>query len=208
MGLTRLSLQDKHMAACLLKRLAMIANCWLCLCLTALSAAAQDWVKGVGAESLVTDEPLLPKEQLVPVFANTTDEHGVTTEVMVLLSRMQRGGWQAIGTSQDENLFEHWRTVARRVYADFEATELSAEERRKFDLAIDLRIAQFVRLYRGVRAKLQDGSGTSREQLSDEIHHLTTLGNQGLFRQDSLPTRILENLVASRSAKSEQAVSE
>ncbi|MEZ6134177.1 MAG: hypothetical protein R3C53_04610 [Pirellulaceae bacterium] len=142
-------------------------------------------------EQSVQPLPLNPTEKLVLVFSKTTDRHGKTRPVLVFLGRPKNGGWEAIGNGDLSQLQSHWRNVAGRVFADVRARGLNEAELRKLDLAIELTIARFLRLYQGLQQDLLLRSDTPANlEVDVRYEQLRQAGNQGPFDRDSLAARI------------------
>jgi hypothetical protein len=155
---------------------------------------------GNGSASTVYRAPeLLAIEQLVLVLSNATSETGDRQEVLVFLGRTNQRGWEAIGTDDIDELRLHWRSVASRLYAGLRADVLSSQQMDKIDLAVEVSIAQFIRLYTDLRNDFLD-QPDQRSRLAvlaadNRYEQLRQLGREGLFTDGSLVARVIQNML-------------
>ncbi|MBX3422830.1 MAG: hypothetical protein KF752_14850 [Pirellulaceae bacterium] len=147
-----------------------------------------------------TAEPLSPIEQLVLVLSNATDTHGQRQESLVFLGRTKNRGWEAVGITDKEELRLHWRSVADRLLQPYTQAGLSAEQLEKIDLAVELSIVQFQRLYSQLRNDfLHQPDQASRIAVlasDDRYERLRQLGRDGPFASDSLVARVINTVLA------------
>jgi hypothetical protein len=141
---------------------------------------------------------LLAIEQLVLVLSNANTIAGDRQEVLVFLGRTNQKGWEAIGVEDLEQLRSHWRSVATRVLAASLSTEINHRAREKVDLAVELSIAQFLRLYIDLRTDfLSQPDQRSRLAVlanDDRYERLRQMGREGLFTAESLLAKVIERL--------------
>lgn len=141
---------------------------------------------------------LLPIEQLVLVLSNATGASGDRQEVLVFLGRGQQRGWEAIGVDDLEELRSHWRTVASRILAECLPSDLDNQQKERVDLAVELSITQFLRLYIDLRSDfLSQPDQRSRLAVlanDDRYDRLRQLGREGLYTADSLLAKVIQGL--------------
>jgi hypothetical protein len=141
---------------------------------------------------------LLAIEQLVLVLSNANSASGDRQEVLVFLGRSNQRGWEAIGIDDLEELRSHWRSVASRILAESLPPGLEDQRREKIDLAVELSITQFLRLYTDLRSEFLSQTD-QRSRLAvlandDRYDRLRQIGREGLFTADSLLAKVIEGL--------------
>jgi hypothetical protein len=143
---------------------------------------------------------LMAVEQLVLMLSNSSNQEGAPQESLVFLGRAPQQGWSAIGVDDVEELRSHWRSVARRLLAAYNHSRLSQEKKAKIELAVELSITQFVRLYISLRADfLEQPDQKSKVAFianDGRYEQLRLLGREGLFKENSLVGKALHAVLA------------
>jgi hypothetical protein len=154
-----------------------------------------------GPSALATE--LSAFEQLVLVL-NQSDlkeadpKGGRSQQMLVFLGRTKNQGWQAIGLEDSEEFRKHWRTVAMRLLKPYLAEEISQDRLQKVDLAVELSIARFERMYRELRDDfLEQPNQTARMALltgDSRYERLRQMGRDGPFRDGSLLSKVIASM--------------
>lgn len=143
---------------------------------------------------------LLAVEQLILMLSNRSNQDGASHEALVFLGRSPQRGWEAIGLTDVEELRSHWRSVAIRTLAPYVQSDWSPEKKEKIDLAVELSITQFIRLYSNLRADfMQQPDQKARLELltSDgRYEQLRQLGREGIFKESSLIGKAIHTILA------------
>ncbi len=143
---------------------------------------------------------LLAVEQLILMLSNRPNQQGAPQEALVFLGRSQQRGWEAIGVTDQEEFRAHWRSVASRLLAPYAQSDLSADKKEKIDLAVELSIAQFIRLFSSLRIEfLEQPDQKARLALlagDNRYEQLRQLGREGLFKEDSLVGRVVDTVLS------------
>ncbi|MFO0939732.1 MAG: hypothetical protein U0930_03085 [Pirellulales bacterium] len=140
-------------------------------------------------------------DQLVLVLSNATDASGNNRqEVLVFLGRSKNRGWEKIGDGDLEELALHWRTVAQRQMEQYVHSGLSSEQLEKINLAVEVSIAQFQRLYHELRTDFLD-QPDQKSRLAvlandSRYERLRQLGREGFFRENSLVAKTINKALA------------
>lgn len=171
----------------------------LALVMMASMASAQgtgDTVKS-GDDNVVKYRPkeLASVDQLVLILSNAADTNGKRQEVLVFLGRTKSGAWDTVGNTDLEELGAHWRSVSERQLEEYRRNGISSENLEKLDLAVELSIVQFLRLYQELRADFL-GQPDQKARLAvlandNRYEKLRQLGREGLFQQDSLVSKVI-----------------
>jgi len=142
---------------------------------------------------------LMAVEQLILMLSNRPDQEGATQEALVFLGRAPQRGWEAIGMNDVEELRSHWRSVAGRLLTPYTHSELSLEKKEKIELAVEISINQFVRLYSSLRTDFMEQTDQKARLAlitSDRRYEqLRQLGREGLFQKNSLVGRAIHTLL-------------
>jgi hypothetical protein len=138
---------------------------------------------------------LASADQLILVLSNATDNKGNRQEVLVFLGRTKNRGWETIGLDHAEELSEHWRGVSKRVLAPYTESQLTSEQVQKVQLAVEVSIAQFQRMYHELRTDFLDQPDQQTRLAvlanDDRYERLRQLGRDGLFRENSLVAKVI-----------------
>ena len=170
------------------------------------SLAADELAEQVASEVPVEPARYVPVElsaveQLVLVLSNSTNQQGDRQEVLVFLGRTKNRGWEAIGTEDPQELRSHWRSVAQRVLETYRSG-LSAQQLEVIELAVELSITQFLRLYGELRSDFLDQPNQAARLAllagDSRYERLRQLGRDGLFTQDSLVARVINHLLSQK----------
>jgi hypothetical protein len=149
-------------------------------------------------ESRPTD--LASVDQLVLVLSNATDPKGNRQEVLVFLGRTKNRGWETVGVTDSDELSQHWRSVAKRQLEPYHQAGLTTEQLDKVNLAVEVSIAQFQRLYYELRNDFLD-QPDQKSRLAvlandNRYERLRKLGREGLFVDDSLVAKVVNKVLA------------
>lgn len=196
---------------CLPKVMAYLLSGWLIKSNERLA-----WALAVGvlpsAMAQEADFPLLnrPREyrlgdlasvdQLVLVLSNATDPKGNRQEVLVFLGRTRNRGWETVGVTDSDELTQHWRSVAKRQLEPYHRSGLTSEQLDRVNLAVEISIAQFQRLYCELRNDFLD-QPDQKSRLAvlandDRYEKLRKMGREGLFVDGSLVAKVLNSVLA------------
>lgn len=140
-------------------------------------------------------------DQLVLVLSNATDPSGKNRqEVLVFLGRTKNRGWEKVGDGDLEELAAHWRSVAGRQMEQYVQAGLTSEQIEKVNLAVEVSIAQFQRLYHELRTDFLD-QPDQKSRLAvlasdSRYERLRQLGREGLFRENSLVAKTINKALA------------
>jgi hypothetical protein len=144
-------------------------------------------------------EKLLPIEQLILVLSQSKDGHENQQESLVFLGRTKNRGWVAIGTKDSQDLRIHWKTVGRRVLQRYTESGFSAQQLEKIDLAVELSIAQFLRLHQELRHEFhsQPDKDARLALLAQNQHYeqLRQIGREGPFTENSLVAHVINRIL-------------
>jgi hypothetical protein len=185
---------------------------WLQSCVFVIAASTQLVAQdGSPNSSVKTGEyrrvDLPSVDQLVLVLSNATDPKGNRKEVLVFLGRTKNRGWETIGVTDSDELSQHWRNVAKKQLESYEQAGLTSEQRDKINLAVEITIAQFQRLYNELRTDfLEQPDHKARLAVlanGDRYERLRKLGREGLFVDDSLVAKIVNKELASSTGSTE-----
>jgi hypothetical protein len=139
-------------------------------------------------------------DQLVLVLSNATDSKGNRKEVLVFLGRTKNRGWETVGVTDSDELSQHWRTVAKRQLEPYHQAGLTSEQLDKVNLAVEVSIAQFQRLYYELRTDFLDQPDQKSRQAilanDNRYERLHKLGREGLFVDDSLVAKVFNKVLA------------
>ena len=138
------------------------------------------------------DKPLAIREQLM---LTTVVVEGRGMHVMYFARPDIDGAVASFPLSGDDDaclpLREHWRNILYK-RLEVERREMSSENRRKVDAAIEVTINRLVRDYRSAAGLL---NSNSRDYV--DVHaRLTVAGRRGPWAEDPLLRRVLENIAA------------
>jgi hypothetical protein len=139
-------------------------------------------------------------DQLVLVLSNATDPKGNRQEVLVFLGRTKNRGWETVGVTDSDELSQHWRSVAKRQLEPYHQAGLTTEQLDKVNLAVEVSIAQFQRLYYELRNDFLD-QPDQKSRLAvlandNRYERLRKLGREGLFVDDSLVAKVVNKVLA------------
>lgn len=170
------------------------------------SAVSQNSGVSVDSDQQMTERQryiateLLAVEQLILMLSNRPDQDGAPQEALVFLGRSPQKGWEAIGLEDVEELRSHWRTVATRLLARYTQSDLSSEKKEKMELAVELSITQFIRLYSNLRTDfMQQSDQKARLALltsDNRYEHLRLLGREGLFKENTLLGKAMHTILS------------
>lgn len=137
-------------------------------------------------------------DQLVLVLSNATDAAGSKRqEVLVFLGRNKNRGWEKIGDEDSSEIAEHWRAVAQRVIEPYVQSGMTSDQIEKVNLAVEVSIAQFQRLYHELRTDFLDQPDQKSRMaiLANDTRYdrLRQLGREGLFRENSLVAKVINS---------------
>lgn len=158
--------------------------------------AVEEPGKAVRQPVRVLSAPLPASEKLALVFSTSTDKKGKSRKVLVFLGRFNDAGWQAIGNGDPQELRDHWRKASMRSFRDVLNLELTTEERKKIDLAIDFTIARFIRIYNDLQFDLSSEQRRQEDVLIDSRYNqLREIATKGLFDEQSLAVQVANTIV-------------
>lgn len=162
------------------------------------------------ARTIVSYQPieLASVEQLVLVLSNATEPQADKShEVLVFLGRSKNRGWEKIGDKQIDELGQHWREVAQRHLQIYRQAGISSQQFAKVELAVEVSIAQFQRLYHQLRSDFLD-QPDQKSRLAvlandSRYEKLRQLGREGIFQEDSLVAKVINHLLSQSQASGE-----
>jgi hypothetical protein len=173
----------------------------------AQNAQATDAVetpKKLTKRAVVASEPLPASEKLALVFSKSTDNKGKSRQVLVFLGRVNDRGWEAIGNGNPQELREHWRKAALRSFEEVRNLNLTVDEHKKLDLAIEFTIARFIRIYEGLQADLESIQRVQADVLIDHRYNqLRKIATTGLFDNQSLAVRVANEIASNKQSQAD-----
>lgn len=145
-------------------------------------------------------------DQLVLVLSNATDPAGKNRqEVLVFLGRTKNRGWEKVGDENLDELAEHWRSIAQRQIEQYVRAGLTSQQIDKVNLAVEVSIAQFQRLYHELRTDFLDQPDQKARLavLASDTRYerLRQLGREGLFRENSLFAKTINKVLDDQRIK-------
>jgi hypothetical protein len=191
-------------------RLSSATRLLACFFVAAISSvvASQDAAQPtVKRQTEFRSTDLASVDQLVLVLSNSTDPKGNRQEVLVFLGRTKNRGWETVGVTNSDELSQHWRSVAKRQLEPYQQAGLTSDQLDTLNLAVEISIAQFQRLYYELRNDFLD-QPDQKSRLAvlandDRYEKLRKLGREGLFVSDSLVAKAINKALADSNGTSE-----
>lgn len=183
------------------KRLILVASA---LCLMFFLAPSQASETSAEPNPTYQAEKLLPVEQLILVLSQSKDGLENQQESLIFLGRTKNRGWVAVGTKDSQDLRLHWKAVGNRVLQPYIQLGLSAQQLEKIDLAVELSIAQFLRLHRELRHEFQNQPDKDARLAllaqDQRYEQLRQIGREGPFTQNSLVAHVINRVLLEQRA--------